>query len=220
MLRSRVLPPCLFLGLTQLLVLLALDPHALSHETEDWASEGKRASGSWQDEVKRFCMAIGSCHILSRRRGSDLAQAHNANDTRAISGECVALLVSCPTLPVIAPVWAHINVCHTCSRSVLRRLFLDLSRGCKEPGPGRKSVSLVDGTRALTVLGQLAVSRHVVEAVWEWYVGPRAKCLRGAPAARSKLRALRQKLDARQVSNHGMCFAVLFLCFDDDGSSV
>ena len=136
-------PPSLYIGITQLLVLLSTDPLACSEQAvlpsvaeasrvasqeggEVWArricerqreeDEGgncrKASERSWEEMVKTLCAVGGACMVLSRRSAALMVQEQaRAASMPAIHAKCVRLLLQCPTLPVAAPLWAHVNVC-------------------------------------------------------------------------------------------------------------
>jgi len=206
---SRLLPICCSVEMTQMLVLLSIDPllpqidAALGANAE--ASNGLCLSDTddraWEDVVKALSLVGGGCLVLSRRSASVMTRAAPQQRMRAVDPRCAALLIKCPTLPVAAPLWAHINICQTCSAVLLRLLRREWQVEDEEHGRHKNAkVSIACASRHLTVLGQMAVSRGVVLAVWHRFLAPQARCKSVATPALLKLNALRDKLAKRQAA--------------------
>ena len=200
------MPACLSVYLTHIMVILSVDPLAVEVqglEEEDGQAAARplpsrAAAGSiaasapgpllWHDMVHEFYTLGARCMVLARRTTAYMAKPPAGERLLPVDDGCVRLLVSCPTLRMSSPLWAHVNVCRTCSSRVLRHLQLawqarDAAAGQRsaicgggEGGGGGGSSSdagghgrlgVTDASRELTVLGQTAVSRQLVAAVWD-----------------------------------------------------
>ena len=206
---SRFLPICCSVEMTHMLVLLTIDPLMLQidaapgagAETSDRLCLSVPDDRAWEDVVKALSLVGGGCLVLSRRSAAVMTRAAPQQRMRAVDPRCAALLIKCPTLPVAAPLWAHINICQTCSAVLLRLLRREWQEEDDEHGRHKNSkVSIACASRHLTVLGQMAVSRGVVLAVWHRFLAPHARCKSVATPALLKLNALRDKLAKRQAA--------------------
>lgn len=150
------------------------------------AASATGAAGAllWHDMLHEFYTLGARCMVLARRTTAYMAMPPAGERLLPVDDGCVRLLVACPTSRMSSPLWAHVNVCRTCSSRVLRLLQSTwqardaagrqggamCGEGCGSDGAGGHSrLGVIDASRELTVLGQTAVSRQLVIAVWHRY---------------------------------------------------
>lgn len=188
-----LLPRCLAVYVAHIIAILGIDSRAVpaegggpvggEGEVQEPAADlaPPRQMGPsvlWEDMVQEFHQTGVRCLVLSKRTAARMGDAPEGDALLPIDAKCVKMLLDCPTLSVAAPLWAHVNVCRTCSSLVLQHLQSAwhkrpdgssaeplLEGSGADSGGGPSCVS--EASRELTVLGQMAVSRALVMAVWE-----------------------------------------------------
>ena len=218
--RHRAMPGCIAVYIRHIVVILEIDPLAVQMHTRvhmgverppptmPAPSLPPPPPALWENTVQEFHETGSRCLVLSKRTAGQMAKAAGGGDALLPMDErSIRMLLECPTLRVAAPLWAHVNVCRTCSALILAHLeagwhgdvrveeggaahrkgaggggqsphsgrCLGVSAGAGGNGEGGGGRVFNDGggvmcvsqaSRELTILGQMAVSRRLVSAVW------------------------------------------------------